>query len=180
MINCQWSSLSARHFTWLLTKGLKLGWNHQKLQTEHSQTPMQCLYLGEFRTWISCISNAYRDGVKNIFCEQPDLAPESDRVWWVPSPWGSHNSCSNSVDKIFTIKCPTFICMIFRCIIVAIIGSVGNLMTLLAIPWAIHKKKLGFHKTPWKFTHIFIVNLALADFLYCTTSLPLYSLTVYM
>ena len=66
----------------------------------------------------------------------------------------------------------------FRCIIVAIIGSVGNLMTLLAIPWAIHKKKLGFHKTPWKFTHIFIVNLALADFLYCTTCLPLYSLTV--
>ena len=68
--------------------------------------------------------------------------------------------------------------MIFRCIIVAIIGSVGNLMTILAIPWAIHRKKLGFHKTPWKFTHIFIVNLALADFLYCTTSLPLYSLTV--
>ena len=63
------------------------------------------------------------------------------------------------------------------CIIVAIIGAAGNLLTLLAIPWAQANKTLGFHRTPLKYTTIFIVNLAFADFLYCVTSLPMYSAT---
>ena len=67
----------------------------------------------------------------------------------------------------------------FRCILVAIFGASGNLLTLLAIPWAQKKKILGFDKTPAsKYTTIFILNLAFADFLYYVTNLPLYSLTV--
>ena len=67
----------------------------------------------------------------------------------------------------------------FRCILVAIFGASGNLLTLLAIPWAQKKKILGFDKTPAsKYTTIFILNLAFADFLYCVTNLPMYSLTV--
>ena len=65
-----------------------------------------------------------------------------------------------------------------RCIIVAVIGALGNLLTLLAIPWAQSNRILGFNRTPLKYTTIFIVNLAFADFLYCITSLPMYSYTV--
>ena len=68
--------------------------------------------------------------------------------------------------------------LMFRCIIVAIFGAGGNLLTLLAIPWAKRKKILGFDRSPLKYTTIFIVNLAFADFLYCVTNLPMYSVTV--
>ena len=71
-----------------------------------------------------------------------------------------------------------FFLLLFRCIIVALFGAVGNLLTLLAIPWAEQKKMLGFDKSPSKHTTIFIVNLAFADFLYCVIILPMYSLTV--
>ena len=56
-------------------------------------------------------------------------------------------------------------------------GSAGNLLTLRAVPWAQDNKVLGFNISPLKYTTIFIVNLALADFLYCVTSLPMYSTT---
>ena len=36
------------------------------------------------------------------------------------------------------------------CIVVAGLGAAGNLLTLLAIPWAQRHKKLGFHRTPLK------------------------------
>ena len=62
--------------------------------------------------------------------------------------------------------------------LVALIGAGGNLLTLLAIPWAQANKILDFNKTPLKYTTIYIVNLAFADFLYCTTNLPMYSVTV--
>ena len=60
----------------------------------------------------------------------------------------------------------------------AVIGALGNLLTLLAIPWAQANRILGFNRTPLKYTTIFIVTLAFADFLYCITSLPMYSYTV--
>ena len=60
----------------------------------------------------------------------------------------------------------------------AIIGSFGNLLTLLSIPWAIAHKKAIMHFVPMKYTNIFIVNLAWADFLYCVTSLPTYGYMV--
>ena len=63
------------------------------------------------------------------------------------------------------------------CIVIAIVGSAGNLLTLRAVPWAQDNKVLGFNISPLKYTTIFIVNLALADFLYCVTSLPMYSTT---
>ena len=60
----------------------------------------------------------------------------------------------------------------------AVIGSFGNLLTLLSIPWAIAHKKAIMHFVPMKYTNIFIVNLAWADFLYCVTSLPTYGYMV--
>ena len=60
----------------------------------------------------------------------------------------------------------------------AVFGALGNLLTLLAIPWAQSNRILGFNRSPLKYTTIFIVNLAFADFLYCITSLPMYSYTV--
>ena len=65
-----------------------------------------------------------------------------------------------------------------RCIIIAIFGAGGNLLTLLAIPWAKRNKILCFDRPPLKYTTIFILNLAFADFLYCIINLPMYSLTV--
>ena len=60
----------------------------------------------------------------------------------------------------------------------ALAGTVGNILTLLALPWARRKRILGFHKTPARHTNTAILNLAAADLLYCVTNLPLYSLTV--
>ena len=85
----------------------------------------------------------------------------------------------------------------------AVAGALGNLLTLLAIPWAQSSRILGFSRSPLKYvpiridfiismstvsifcfkymyTTIFIVNLAAADFLYCVTSLPMYAATVRM
>ena len=83
----------------------------------------------------------------------------------------------------------------------AVAGALGNLLTLLAIPWAQSSRILGFSRSPLKYTQIisiyfyltvpkfcfnymyttiFIVNLAAADFLYCVTSLPMYAATVRM
>ena len=62
----------------------------------------------------------------------------------------------------------------------AVIGSFGNLLTLLSIPWAIAHKKAIMHFVPMKYTNIFIVNLAWADFLYCVTSLPTYGYMVFI
>ena len=64
------------------------------------------------------------------------------------------------------------------CIVISIIGAAGNLLTLRAIPWAQTNQILGFERKPFKYTTIFIVNLAFADFLYCVTNLPMYSVTV--
>jgi len=60
----------------------------------------------------------------------------------------------------------------FVCIAVAVIGTLGNLLTLTAIPWAQRNKILGFNQST-----IFILNLAFADFLYCIFNLPVYAIT---
>jgi len=51
------------------------------------------------------------------------------------------------------------------CIVIAVVGAIGNLLTLLAIPWA--EKNLP------------ILNLAMADFIYCVINFPLYSFTFF-
>ena len=60
------------------------------------------------------------------------------------------------------------------CIMNAILGFSGNLLTILAIPYAAKKKKFNLHRN-WPLT-IFILNLAIADFLYSSINLPLYAL----
>jgi len=64
-------------------------------------------------------------------------------------------------------------------LIVAFSGAIGNLLTILAVPWAQHKRILGFNRPQLKYTTIFIINLAFADFLYCVINLPLYSITYF-
>ena len=56
----------------------------------------------------------------------------------------------------------------------SILGFSGNLLTILAIPYAAKKKKFNLHRN-WPLT-IFILNLAIADFLYSSINLPLYAL----
>jgi len=64
----------------------------------------------------------------------------------------------------------------YICIVIAIFGLCGNLLTLLTVPWATKNGLLGFNTYPGRYTNIFIVNLAFADFTYCLTSLPFYSI----
>ena len=59
------------------------------------------------------------------------------------------------------------------CFINSFAGTAGNLLTLVAIPYAMKRKMFGFGRsdaidiiTPY------VLNLAFADFLYCTTSMP--------
>ena len=49
-----------------------------------------------------------------------------------------------------------------RCLLIAIFGGFGNLLTIFAIPWAWRKKILVFELPHLKFTSVFIVNLAFA------------------
>ena len=56
------------------------------------------------------------------------------------------------------------------CILNAVIGFFGNLLTLLAIPYAAHKNKFNLQRG-WTSTK-FVLNLAVADFLHCTFSFP--------
>ena len=60
------------------------------------------------------------------------------------------------------------------CFANAIVGSTGNLLTMIAIPYAAKRRKFNLHRN-W-ITTIFVINLAFADFLYCTVNLPLYAL----
>ena len=60
------------------------------------------------------------------------------------------------------------------CIINAVLGFSGNLLTLLAIPYAAKRQKFNLHQN-WPLT-IFILNLAVADLLYSSINLPLYAL----
>ena len=60
------------------------------------------------------------------------------------------------------------------CIVNAILGFCGNLLTIFAIPYAARRQKFNLHRN-WPLT-IFILNLAIADFLYSSINLPLYAL----
>ena len=55
----------------------------------------------------------------------------------------------------------------------AAFGSTGNALTLLAIPFAIRRRRFGLR---YHCTHVFVLNLALADFLYCSLNLPTYAM----
>ena len=60
------------------------------------------------------------------------------------------------------------------CIINAIIGISGNSLTLLAIPYAMKKKKFNFNSN-WPTTD-FILNLAFCDLMYCLFNHPTWCL----
>ena len=47
---------------------------------------------------------------------------------------------------------------------VASVGAMGNLLTLLSVPWAKANKLLGFNKPPLKYTTVFIITLPLLIF----------------
>ncbi len=59
------------------------------------------------------------------------------------------------------------------CVVNSVIGMSGNLLTILAIPFCAREKKFNLHIN-WTNT-FYIVNLALADFIYCAIDLPLYA-----
>ena len=48
-------------------------------------------------------------------------------------------------------------------LLIVIIGVIGNLLTLIALPLAKHRKKHDFHKT-WMSNYVFIWHLAVIDF----------------
>ena len=51
----------------------------------------------------------------------------------------------------------------------AVAGALGNLLTLLAIPWAQSNRILGFSRSPLKYTHTHqYLFLYLTTNIYCT------------
>ena len=56
-------------------------------------------------------------------------------------------------------------------IITFIIGAIGNLLTLIAIPYAKWKHRYDFHTTFYK-TDIWVLHLAFCDFMWCIFCLP--------
>ena len=51
------------------------------------------------------------------------------------------------------------------------IGIVGNTLTIVAIPYAVYRRKYRLH-TAWISSTIFIVNLAVSDLAYCIFGMP--------
>ena len=51
------------------------------------------------------------------------------------------------------------------------VGVIGNSMTIVAIPFAVYKKRYGLDKA-WYDSTIFIINLAVSDLMYCVLGLP--------
>ena len=54
-----------------------------------------------------------------------------------------------------------------------IAGTIGNLMTLIAIPYATRKRRYNFQNTFWK-TDIWILHLAFCDLVFCILCAPHY------
>ena len=52
-----------------------------------------------------------------------------------------------------------------------IVGVIGNLFTLVAVPFAKYKHRHDFHRSFWT-TDIWIVHLAFCDIIWCVLTLP--------
>ena len=61
---------------------------------------------------------------------------------------------------------------------ISIIGIIGNLVTIFAFYYAKRKRRHGFHES-WCTSTIYVVNLAIIDFLYCLAMLVQYFLVLY-
>ena len=59
------------------------------------------------------------------------------------------------------------------CLITFILGILGNLLTIVAIPYAKWKHRYEFHRTFWT-TDVWILHLALCDLLFCVVGAPHY------
>ena len=59
------------------------------------------------------------------------------------------------------------------CILVSVAGIFGNLLTLLALPYAKKKRLHRLHEN-WNTSTVFILNLATADLIFCIICLPTY------
>ena len=62
------------------------------------------------------------------------------------------------------------------CCTVAVLGGAGNLLTLCAVPYASRccRAPLEVKRLRYSTATVFILNLAVADLLYCLVNLPLY------
>ena len=59
------------------------------------------------------------------------------------------------------------------CMLTFILGILGNVLTLVAIPYAKWKHRYEFHRTFWT-TDVWILHLALCDLLFCIVGAPHY------
>ena len=66
-------------------------------------------------------------------------------------------------------------------VIAAIIGVLGNLLTLISVTHAKKNKKHGLHNTTGLSSTIFVLNLAMVDLIYCLVIISklIYGLFIY-
>jgi hypothetical protein len=57
--------------------------------------------------------------------------------------------------------------------LISVIGIIGNLVTIIALYYAKRKRRYGFHES-WCTSAIYVINLAIIDFLYCLAMLLSY------
>ena len=86
----------------------------------------------------------------------------------------------NQMDKCYPYPDGLSIFAGLWCIVNAFVGFSGNLLTLLAIPYAQRKGILGFQQSTCDSTTLFILNLAFSDLLYCIFNLPMYAVQFLM
>ena len=110
--------------------------------------------------WENAI-NGYETELLSHVCLNGSFAHLSREQW--------NKRCFPTIDEDVTIRRITGFWSLFN----FIAGTVGNLLTLIAIPYAARKRRYNFHRTFWK-TDVWILHLAFCDLVFCIFCAPHY------
>ena len=110
--------------------------------------------------WENALSG-YETELLSHVCLNGSFAHLSRKEW--------NKRCFPTINEDVTIRRITGIWSLFN----FIAGTVGNLLTLIAIPYAARKRRYNFQSTFWR-TDVWILHLAFCDLSFCIFCAPHY------
>ena len=133
---------------------------------ENNFEDLTCLYHGpdndsHYQEIWNNHKYAYEVKLLSHVCLNGTFAHLSDNEW--------NKRCFPTRGENFTLRTLTGFWSLFN----FIVGIFGNLLTLVAIPYAKRKNRYGFHRSFWT-TDIWILHLALCDLIFSIFCAPHY------